>query len=174
MATLALERAILALEPTAVEFIRVITAIVIVVTPPLAWYAFAVGTLELRLRTLAVQSFAQVFRLVRVVTTVVLEVTQPPLRYAPVVLALIVRGCLALRTVLRQLIRTVAAIILTVAEQPFWYAAVIGLSRTPLPSSRAVPLSTHVGRFIRVIATIVVEITNPQLRYTPTILTREF
>lgn len=104
MAALALERAVLALEPAACELVRIVAAIVVVVAPPLTWYALSVGTLELRFRTLPVQPLAQVLGLVRIVTAIVLEVAQPPLWYAPVVLALEVRCRLAFRTVLGQLV----------------------------------------------------------------------
>jgi hypothetical protein len=54
MTTLTLECAILALETATVEFVRVVSAIIVMVTPPLTWYTFSVGTLELRLRTLSI------------------------------------------------------------------------------------------------------------------------
>jgi len=173
MAALALERAVFTLEPAAIQLVRPVAAIVVVVAPPLARYALTVGALEFRLRTLSVRPFAHVVGLVRVVAAIVLEIAQPPFRYAPVVLALEVRGRLTLRTVLRQFVGTVAAIVFAVAEQPLRYAPVIGLAGTPLPAGGAVALPAHVSRFVRIVAAIVVEVAHPQFRYTATVLARE-
>lgn len=148
MAAPALERAILALEPTAVQLVRVVAAVVVVVAPPLPRHALAVAAPELRLGALPVRALAQVLRLIRTVAAVVLEVAQPPFRDAPVVLALEVRSRLAPRTVFRQLVRPVAAVVLAVAEQPPGYAPVVGPARAPLPAGRAVPLPAHVRRFV--------------------------
>lgn len=172
MAALALERAVLALEPSASELVRIVAAIVVVIAPPLARYALAVGTLELGFRTLPVQPLAHVLGLVRVVAAIVFEIAQPPFRYAPVVLALEVRGRLAFRAVLGQFVRTVPAIVLAVAEQPLGYAPVVRPSRTSLPAGRAVPLPAHVRRFVGIVTAIVVEIAHPQFRYATSVLAR--
>lgn len=148
MAALTLERAVFTLESSAIEFVRTVAAIVVMVTLPLTRYAFAVGTFEFRLRTLSVRSFAHAVVFVRIVATIVLEIAHPSFRYAPVVIALEVCRRLAFRTVLGQFVGTVAAIVFAVAEQPFRYAPVIGLAWTPLPAGGAVTLSAHISRFV--------------------------
>lgn len=68
---------------------------------------------------------------------------------------------MALRAVLRQFVGAVPAIVFAVAEQPLRNASVVGASRTPLPAVGAVTLPTLVGRFVRVVAAIVVKVAHP-------------
>lgn len=161
MAAVALERAVFAIEFTAIDFVRIISAIVIMIASPLSRDALSVGTLKFGFGTLSVQSLAQVLGLVRVVAAIVFEIAKPPLRYTPVVLAVEVGRRMAFRTVVRQFVRTVTTIVFAVAEQPFRYAPVVCPAGTPLPAGRAIALSAHKCGFVRIVATIVIEIANP-------------
>lgn len=143
-----------------------------IASPP-AGDTLAIAAPELRLGTVTILALALGFCFVTSVTTVVGEVAHPLFWNAPVIVALEVRLRITLGTILRQLVAVVTAIVLTIAEQPFRNATVVGLSGTTAPSSSTIPLSAHVGRFVRVITTIVIEVAHPQLRNTATILAAE-
>jgi hypothetical protein len=91
----------------------------------------------------------------------------------PVVVALEVRLGITFRAILRQFVTVVSTIVLSVAEQPFRNATVVRLTRTTGPSGGAILLSTHVGRFIGVVAAVVVKVTHPQFRYATSVLAAE-
>lgn len=165
MSRSALERSILALESFAVQLVRVITAIVLVVATPTLGDALSVVAQELRFGALSVFALALRFGLIGTITAIISKIALPlsgevekyklnpanaPITYqyslwnAPIVRALEVRLLLTGRAILGLLIAAVATIVLSVAEQPLGNAPVVGLARTPLPSRRAIPLSTHV------------------------------
>lgn len=61
------------------RFIRIVTTIIVVVTPPSVRNAFPIsGTPKLALRTLSVHSFAHAVGFVRIVCAVVFVIAKPP------------------------------------------------------------------------------------------------
>lgn len=174
MAALALERVVLARDRVAAQLVRVVVAVVSMVTPPMAGYTFTIAaTPEFGLGTISgIVALAQVGRLVRVVAAVVLEVAQPPLGQAPVILAPEFGG-IAPRAVLRQLVRTIMTVVLAVTEQPLGYALVVGEPRAPLPADGTVAVSAKVCGLVRIVATVVVEVAHQHFVYAATVLACE-
>lgn len=132
------------------------------ITPPSGRNALLVATLEFRFRALAIQVCAHGSILVRVITTIVFKVTSPAEWDASSVAALEVSCIRALRTILGiGLIRTVPAVVFSVTEEPGRDAAVVVACGTLSPAGGAVLVSTPVSRFIRVVAAVIFEITEP-------------
>lgn len=77
MARGALERAIFTLIIFAIRFVRIVAAIVLVVTAPSRRNALAIGAPEFRFRALTIFSFANGLRFIAAVTTVIGEITNP-------------------------------------------------------------------------------------------------
>lgn len=154
-------------------FVAVVAAVVLAVASPPGRDAFTVSTFELGLGALTVLILAHRVRLVATVPAIVGEVAQPLLRHASIIGTLKVHLGVALRTVLRTLVGPVATVVLAVAEQPLRDAPVVRVSRTPLPSSRAVLLPTHIRRLVTVVAAIVVGVAHPQLGNALAVLTAE-
>lgn len=168
-----LERSVLALESFAVELVTIIAAVIFVIASPPAGNTLAIAAPELRLGTVTILALALGFRFVATITTVIGKVAHPLFWNASVVVTLEVRLRITFGAIFRQLVAIVAAIVLTIAEQPLRNAPVVGLSGATAPPGSTIPLSAHVGWFVRVIATIVIEIAHPQLWNTATVLAAE-
>lgn len=80
---------------------------------------------------------------------------------------------LAFGAIIGTLITAIPAIVLAIAEQPFRNASVVGAARAALPSVCAVSLATQVGGLVRVVTTVIVKVTHPQLLDASSVPARE-
>lgn len=142
-------------------FVTIITAIVFAIASPSGRYAFAVSTFKFGFGALAILVFAYYFRLVAAVSAIIREIAEPLFRHTPIIGAFEVHIGVAFWTAFRTLVGTIATVIFAVAEQPFWNASVICMSRTTLPSGRAILLTAHVRRFVAIIPAVIVRIAHP-------------
>lgn len=161
MAAGTLEALMLAHPSMTFLLVTIVTAIVFAIASPSGRYALAVFTFEFRFGALAILVLAHHFRLVAAVSAIIREIAEPLLRHTPIIGAFKVHIGVALWTVFRTLVGTVATVILAVAEQPFWNAPVICVSRTTLPSGRAILLTTHVRWLVAIIPAVIVRIAHP-------------
>lgn len=119
MTAIALEGAVLALEPTAANFVGIVPAVILVVAPPPGRDAFAVGALKFGFGTLSVNALAHFIDFIAAVSTVIGEVTSPLLGHATVVFALEISFGIAGGTILWQFVAVIATIVFAIAEEPF-------------------------------------------------------
>lgn len=141
--------------------VAIVAAVVFGVASPSGRDALAVSTFELGFGALAVLVLAHHVRLVAAIPAIICEIAEPLFRHASIIGALEVHIGIALWTVLRTLVGTVAAVILAVTEQPFWNASVVCMTRTTLPSGRAILLTAHVRWFVAIVSAIIIRITHP-------------
>lgn len=106
VAALALEGSILAGESFAIDFIRAIRTVTIVVASIAPWNAFAIASAtEFGSGAFAVLVLAKIVVFVVAIGAVVLEIASPPTRDAALVFALELGRLVTSRALLRQLVR---------------------------------------------------------------------
>lgn len=185
-----LECAVFALVALAIDLVRVVAAVILVVALPTGRDTFAVGAMELGFRAFPVFAFTDSFQLIAAITAIISKIAHPlsannrqkkaiELRFTPhlpygscmldenllgnatIVTTFKIGLQIAGRTILNLFIAVVSAVVFAIAEQPFRNAAVIRLAGTTLPTLGAVALTAHVGRLIGVISAVIVEVTHP-------------